>query len=212
LITVDEEVLTLLDEGRMDVRGLLKFEFGGGTYGFIMASSSFDWNGLTYLPGGIIEVSDLPGETGMSAQQFTLTLAASPDDGLTPAVLQTIESEDYRDRPVTLYDAYLHPDTGALISVRPLKRGYLDTISHEDDESGYRLVASCETRALDYTRTNGRVRSPADQARRSPGDRFFEHAATRSNVTVYWGRVKKNAPAQGSSTISDLLGRLGSGS
>lgn len=209
MISVDPEVLDLLEQGRMDIRGLIKFEFGTGTYGFITANSPFEWNGLTYLPGGILEVSDLPGQVGMSAQQFSITLAASPDDGLTPAVLQTIEAEDYRDRPVTLYDAYFHPDTGAFIAARALKRGYLDGIDHEDDENGYRLVASCETRALDYTRTNGRVRSVADQQRRAPGDRFFEHAAKRGRTVLWWGRVKKEA-AVGINSITSVIGRIGS--
>lgn len=190
MITADPQVLDLLDEGRMDVRGLVKFEFGTGTYGFTTATVPITVGGLTYQPGGIIEISDLPAEIGMTAQQFTITLAASPDDGLTPEVLQTIEAEDYRDRAVTLYDAYFHPDTGAFIGARALKRGYLDVIDHEDDESGYRLIASCETRSLDYTRTNGRVRSVEDQYRRAPGDRFFEHAAKRGRIAIWWGRVK----------------------
>lgn len=194
MIISDPAIQTMLDEGRTDTRGLIKFEFGTGTYGFVNAAASFEWSGLSYQPGGLIEVSDIPGQIGMTAQQFIVTLAASPDDGLTPDILRTIEDEDYRDRRVTLYDAHFHPDTGALIAVRAVKRGYLDVIDHEDDENGYRLVASCETRALDYTRTNGRVRSVEDQQRRSPGDRFFEHAAKRGRVSQWWGRVKKSAP------------------
>lgn len=198
--TIHSDVLDLLDEGRDDVRGLIKFAFGTGTYGFIKAAAPFEWNGLTYQPGSIIEVSDLPAATGTTAQPFTITLAASPDDGLTPAVLQTIESEDYRDRPVTLYDAHFHPDTGALITVRAVRRGYVDVIDHDEDENGYRLVASCETRALDYRRANGRRRSPADQERRSPGDKYYEHSAKRGRQEVWWARVKKIETEGGSNS------------
>ncbi len=140
-------------------------------------------------------MSDLPGALDRSAQAFTVTLAASPDDGLTPEVLQTIEAEDYRDRPVTVYDAFFHPDTGALLHVQALKRGYIDTIDHIDNpETGYVLVANCESRALDYTRTNSRRRTVVDQARRSPGDLFFEHAAMRGREEIFWGREKTVAP------------------
>lgn len=191
MITLPDDVLDLLDAGRIAVRGLLRFDFGTGTYGFIKGASDFVYSGVTYHPGGIIEVSDLSGGTGTAARNFTITLAASPDDGLTPEVLQTIEQEDYRDRPVTISDAYFHPDTNELLYVKALKRGYLDTIDHEDDDqSGYVLTMTCETRALDYTRTNGRKRSDADQQRRSPGDKWFLHASTRGREEVFWGRKR----------------------
>lgn len=191
MISLPSDVLDLLDAGRISIRGLIRFDFGSGTYGFIKAQAPFDYSGVSYQPGGIIEVSDLSGGTGTAARQFTLTLAASPDDGLTPEVLQTIEQEDYRDRPVTISDAYFHPDTGALLHVQALRRGYVDTIDHEQDrDGGYRLVVTCETRALDYTRTNGRVRSNADQQRRAPGDRWFEHASKRGREEVFWGRER----------------------
>lgn len=204
MITYDEDVLDLLDAGRTNVRGLIRFDFGGGTYGFIKAMSPFTYAGVTYQPGGIIQVSDLSAASGLSAQQFTITLAASPDDGLTPEILQTIEAEDYRDRPVTISDAHFHPDTGALVAVQALRRGYVDVIDHEDDpDTGYMLLANCETRALDYTRMNGRKRSDTDQQRRSPGDRWFEYASRRGREEVFWGRARDG----GSASVSRPLGR-----
>ena len=190
MIDLPSDVLDLLDEGRIALRGLIRFDFGGGSYGFIKSTVPLEYNGLTYVPGGLITMSDLAFSTGLAAQQFTLTLAASPDDGLTPAVLQTIEAEDYRDRPVTIMDATFHPDTGALLYVQTMMRGYVDTIDHiNTQQAGYTLVANCESRALDYTRTNGRKRTDLDQQRRSPGDRFFQHASTRGREQIYWGQT-----------------------
>ena len=192
MITLPSDVLALLEAGRTVVRGMVRFEFGTGTYGFIKSLTPFTYAGYTYQPGGIIQVSDFASSTGLTAQQFTISLAASPDDGLTPAVLQTIEAEDYRDRPVYIYDAHFHPDTGALLHVQTMRRGYVDTVDHEDDpQTGYTLIAQCETRALDYTRTNARKRSDADQGRRSAGDTFFEHAAKRGREEIFWGRAKE---------------------
>lgn len=190
------DVLALLEAGRTIVRGMIRFDFGTGTYAFIKSVAPLTYAGFTYQPGGLIAVSDLAASTGRTAQQFTITLAASPDDGLTPAVLQTIEAEDYRDRPVTIYDTHFHPDTGALVHVQPMRRGYVDVIDHEQNpqNGGYMLVAQCETRALDYTRTNGRKRSDADQGRRLAGDRFFEHAARRGREEIFWGRERQISP------------------
>lgn len=191
-MTLPTSVLTLLDEGRIKLVGLIRFDFGTGTYGFAKSATAIEWRGLTYYPGGLIQVSDLMAGTGTSAQQFTIELASSPKDGLTPSVLQQIETEDYRDRPVTIYDAYMHPDTGALLHVEAMRRGYIDQLRHEEGDEGYKLVAECETRALDYTRSNYRKRNSADQERRNPGDKFYINAATTGRQEYWWGREKGN--------------------
>lgn len=184
------EVQALYDEGRIKSRQMLRFQFGTGVYGFIADRSELVWQGLTYVPFGLIKVSDLENGNGTAANSnFTLTLAASPDDGVTPEVLQRIEDEDYRDRPVTLYDAHFHPDTNELLQVEPVARGYLDVIDHEEDEAGgYVLSAFCEGRQLDYTRRNGRKRNVADQERRAPGDLMMQHAGLQGRQDIPWGR------------------------
>ena len=185
-------VKNLYNEGRISTRQMIRFQFGSGEYGFIARSEPLTHQGVEYKPFGLIEVSDLGSGTGTTADgSFTLTLAESPDDGLTPAVLVQIENEDYRDRPVRVMDAHFHPDTGELLQVETVARGYLDVIEHSmDAETGYTLTARCEGRQLDYSRKNGRVRSTADQQRRAPGDKFFEHAGKAGRIEVLWGRTK----------------------
>lgn len=187
------EVRDLYDQGRISTRQMLRFQFGSGVYGFIAGRADpLTYLGVEYKPFGLIEVSDISGGSGTTADGgFTLTLAESPDDGLTPQILIQIESEDYRDRPVIVMDAHFHPDTGALLQVETVARGYLDVIEHVTDSNrGHIITATCEGRQLDYSRRNGRVRSNADQQRRAPGDKFFEHAGKAGRVEVLWGKVK----------------------
>lgn len=184
------EVQALYDEGRVKTRQMLRFQFGSGLYGFISDRSPLTHQGLEYVPFGLIKVSDIENGSGTSANGgFTLTLAESPDDGLTPEILMQIEDEDYRDRPVTVYDAHFHPDTGALLQVEAVARGYLDTIDHDEQpDTGKVLIARCEGRQLDYSRKNGRKRSMTDQQRRKLGDKYFEHSGKSGRVEVVWGR------------------------
>jgi hypothetical protein len=191
-MTLTTAVKNLYNEGRISTRQMIRFQFGSGIYGLIARSEPLTFEGVLYKPFGLIEVSDLGGGTGTTADgSFTLTLAESPDDGLTPDVLLQIEDEDYRDRPVRVMDAHFHPDTGELLQVETVARGYLDVVKHtRDPERGYIITARCEGRQLDYSRKNGRVRSTADQQRRAPGDNFFEHAGRAGRVEVLWGRTK----------------------
>lgn len=190
--TYSPELLNLLDEGRVKLAGMIRIDLGEGSYGFIRRSAPYVWGGVTYnpLPGGIIAVSNFPQTTGTAASGFTVRLSESPDSGLTPDVLLQIENYDYRDRPITIYDLHMHPDTGAILGDPiALMRGYINAIPHETDpETGYFMTLECESRAIDYSRTNGRIRSQADQQRRSPGDLFYEHAGTAGRIKIKWGK------------------------
>lgn len=188
---LSNDVKDLYDAGRISTRQMIRLEFGTGTSGFIADKDALTYAGLTYQPFGLIEVSDLGGGLGTSADgNFTLRLAESKDFGLTPEMLTEIENEDYRDRPVRVMDAHFHPDTGALLQVETVARGYVDTIQHHfGPDGGAYIEATCEGRQLDYSRKNGRYRSIADQKRRDAGDRFFEHAATAGRLELIWGRA-----------------------
>ena len=187
--TYPKAALDAMDEGREVIIGLIRFDLGSGTYGFAKGPDPFPHDGITYQPSSVISVSELAMAPGTVAEGFTVELAASADDGLTPEVLSTIHDEDTRDRPVTVLDAMLDPDTNALLAVKVVKRGYIDTIDHViDADRGDLLIAHCESRALDYSRRNGRQANSADQARRSSTDTFFDHASSVGRIELDWGK------------------------
>ncbi|WP_313666232.1 DUF2163 domain-containing protein [Shinella sp.] len=212
---LSNDVKDLYDAGRISTRQMIRLDFGTGTYGFIADNDNLIYSGLTYRPFGLIEVSDLGGGLGTSADgNFTLRLAESKDFGLTPEMLTEIENEDYRDRPVRVMDAHFHPDTGALLQVETVARGYVDTIQHHfGPDGGAYIEAACEGRQLDYSRKNGRYRSISDQKRRDAGDMFFEHAATAGRVELIWGRAGPSSaqpsPNRGQWAGAALRGFLG---
>ncbi|MGJ8570423.1 MAG: DUF2163 domain-containing protein [Hoeflea sp.] len=191
--TYSTELLDLLDDGRVRYAGMIRFDLGEGSFGFIRQSSDYVYGGVTYkaMLDGLIEVSSLSRSSGTAASGFTLRLSESPDNGVTPDVLLNIENYDYLDRAVTIYDLHRHPDTGAVLGDPiPMERGYINRIIHnEDPESGFYMTVECESRALDYGRTNGRIRSQEDQHRRSSGDKYFEHASTTGRQKIKWGKA-----------------------
>jgi len=151
MITLSPEVLGLIDHGQASIRGMIRFDFSQ-TYGFWTGTSDLVYNGVTYVPGGIINVSALPAQMGFESQGLELSLACAPSNGLTPEILASIETEIYHQKPVTISDAYFHPKTRALQFVVSLYRGYVDTIEHEMGSNGH-LTMRCESRAVDNGKT-----------------------------------------------------------
>lgn len=176
-MTFPTRLQEVLDEGRAVIRSLMKIECGTGTYGFWNGNADLVWNSLTYWPSTLISVSEPVYGLGTAASTFTIELVAQRDSGLTPDKLLLIENEDYKGRPVTVYDAYFAPDTRALLHVEPMTYGYADTVDHVTDGGEAKLVGNIISGALDNHRDGYRSASHEDQQLVSPGDKFFEFAS-----------------------------------
>lgn len=176
-MTLPSAVTDLLDQGRAAVRGMVKFEFSTGTYGTWNGTGTLTYAGLDYQQNALISIEDIPLGMGADAVPLTIEMPESADFGITPDVLAQIETVGYKGAPVTVYDAYFEPDTRNLLHVEPIYGGYIDTIDHTSDGSGFKLVGHVETSALDNHRDGYRSASNADQQLVSPGDMFFEHAS-----------------------------------
>lgn len=171
----------LLEEGRIVVRSLIKFEFGTGTYGIWNGIGELSWGGVTYVASRLITVEVSGFSLGTQAVPLTIRMVEDKDAGVTPNSLASIEQEDYKNRPVTLYDAYFHPDTQELLHVEPLQSGYCDYIDHVVQGGMAAIEGHIEGRAIDNHREGFRTASHADQQLISAGDMFFEHAGKVRN-------------------------------
>ncbi|OYZ75347.1 MAG: hypothetical protein B7Y12_12775 [Rhizobiales bacterium 24-66-13] len=185
----DSDTLAMLSSGRAAVRDMILFDFASGLYGFWTGAGTLTYAGLDYIGAGkLFDIEDLSFEGGLAPSAVSIKLSAIPEEGLTPDVLASIESENYHQRPVTISRAYIHPDTRALLSVERVYRGYLDQMQHDlQVGGGATLTAMLESRSRDHTRVGHRVRSDADQRMIDPADGFFRHAPT-ADAKLLWGR------------------------
>lgn len=172
---------TLLDEGRASIRSGARFEFGTGTYGLWNGKGDLTFGSLVYWANSIIQVEEAAQSMGTSAIPLTIKLPAKT--GLTPDKLLLIEQEDYKNRPVIVYDFYFDPDDmrGGLLHAEPRYSGYMDTIDHRNDNGEVYLQGNVETLALDNFRDGYRSASHEDQQLVSPGDKFLEFASKVKN-------------------------------
>lgn len=188
---IDQAALDLLASGRAACRQMILFEFGTGTYGFWTGAGILNYGGIDYIGAGALgSIEEVPGVSDLSSAALIVRLSAVPNSDLTPDVLAGVESEQYHQRPATVFTAYLDPDSGALISVERVYRGYVDRIEHDMTAGGSaQLVVYLESRARDHTKSGHRLRSDADQRLVVPDDGFYRHVATAGTTTIYWGRA-----------------------
>lgn len=176
-MSVPERVIELLDEGRLSIRGAAKFQFGTGTYGVTTNGANIkDDDDVIYVANNLIRI-DEPAETmGLDAKEFTISLPWTGESGNSPDTLGLIEAEDYKGRPVTVYDVFFDPDTRELLYFDPIAFGYIDWIDHQFEGGQLTLVAHVVSGALDNHRDGYRAANHEDQQLISEGDMGFEYA------------------------------------
>lgn len=175
------ELEDLLDEGRVVVRSLVKIALGSGTVGFWNGIGTLNWDGLDYWQNHLLAVNEPVYSTGTTANEFSIEMPESADFGVTPDILIQIDNEDYKNKPITIYDAYFNPDTLELLHVEPMLYGYVDTVDHVYESGEWKLVGNLETTAVDNHRDGYRAANHEDQQLISAGDTFFEYAGRVKN-------------------------------
>jgi hypothetical protein len=196
-VTLPSGTLSALNAGDIIDRGLIRFDLGGGSYGFWTGVGPLVFGGLTYQgAGSLIQISAFPSTTSGGAISVEARLNSMPDSGLSPDVLSSIFAQDYNQRPVTIYTAYFNATTRALLSVETEYAGYIDKITQDETIGGEAvLVAQFESRARDFTRIGYRKRSDADQRRIDANDGGLRHVAVAATQKIYWGRNGPNGSA-----------------
>lgn len=168
----------LMEEGRIAIRGMVRIDMPGQPYGFWNGNFTLPWAGLDYIPNQLMRVEEPEFAIGMDAADFKLEMPEASDFGITPDVLDEIESLPYKGALTTVYECYLDPDSGALLHVEPLAYGYIDTVDHVRGSGESKLVANVMSGAVDNHRESSVAASNEHQQLVSPGDRFFEYAGT----------------------------------
>ncbi len=174
-MTYPARLQQLLDEGRAVIRGMIRAEFGTGTYPFWNGNYDLPWNGHVYRPNQLIEVNEPSEGMGMAASTFEIKIPAAPELGVTSDQLSLIHEEDYKGRPIFVLEAYFDPDTRALLHVEPLREGMVDTIEERGQGEEAHLLINVVSGYANH-RDGYRSASHEDQQLVSPGDMFFEHA------------------------------------
>ncbi len=154
---IDANTLAQLRAGRVARAELILFDFPAptGQRGFFSGQGVFTWSGIDFLgAGNLFSLAAIGGVTDGTAVGLSIRLNGDARAGLDASVLASIETIQYRNAPVFVWRAYLHPDTYATISVEPVFRGRIDTIEHNVAQGGdVYMEAAVESMAIDLGRS-----------------------------------------------------------
>lgn len=190
---IDSETLALMQAGRIARTELILFDLPAptGQVGFFTGLGTLTWSEIDFVGAGtLFELSTIGGSSDGAAIPLTIKLNGDARSGLDATVLAEIETVQYRGRPAYVWRAYQHPDTYALVSVEPVFRGKIDTMTHNVTEGGECfLECMVESNAIDFGRSGYRMRTDLDQRLIDPSDGSLRHVQTSASQQIEWGRI-----------------------
>lgn len=168
-------------------------EAGGLWSGAGDLSITIDGEARLYRGGGsILTIDDLVSQEGAIVQHQSVRLS-----GIAASVLLLARQYDMRDAPCEIHIRRTHPETGALLSVSRVFKGYVETQRIITGEKGGTSTVdlSLVSTARNLTRKVALRRSDASHQRAQAADRFFQHC--EGNGSIWWGQIKHDAGSAG---------------
>lgn len=170
-------------------RWMLRFDFDApvGSVGFWSGSFDVVHDGVTFRPGGVLEVAPLSWSDGGHAQQVEVSLRSTRDRTIPDAedVFASIETVAYIGRPVRIYD-YILDAEGRLVEVLLEWSGTCGPVQHEHDtdKGTVRATMVLESDSYDLGRRETATFSPALLRSIFPGDAGLDAVAVAGTIKI----------------------------
>lgn len=165
---------------------LLEILFDSSTIRMTDCHVPLTWNGNEYLAfGHFLGFSDIEETSEFRVSTMTGTLS-----GIDQSFISSFLTENYIDRTVNLYKAFLNQYDAVISSPVLIFSGRMSAVTISDDPDGGTSTIAVEAASqwVDFERRPGRRGTNEDQQFHFPGDRGFEFAA-EMNKDIYWGRI-----------------------
>lgn len=107
-------------------------------------------------------------------------------NGLDATLISLAESEDYQNRPVTLWLAFLDSDLAIVTDPYQIFQGRLDVMEIEEDSQYATVEVTAENVLVTLERANERRWTHEDQQITYPGDNFFDQVNKLQEAEVVW--------------------------
>lgn len=162
---------------------LTKAEFDSGDVNMFTGTGEIEFNGDTYLGGGILlAITTIEETQELKAINVSYTLSGVPSSMLSLALGERINK-----RPITTWFGVIDDENH--LFTEEIYSGYMDTMPIEDDiENGEATITLNTESDLQISRLSvDRNYTPEDQKLYEPGDLFFDFVPTIQDIEINWG-------------------------
>lgn len=159
---------------------LVKVEFDSGTVRLWTGNGDITYDSEIYQgAGNLLGIEEIEENTGLVAASTVITFA-----GLDATLIALALTEDYQERPVTVYFGALDTSRALITSPYLQLRGRMDVMSLSNSGDVGICTATVENILTDLERPKVGRYTDEDQKARYAGDKFFEFVESLQDKEV----------------------------
>lgn len=186
---IDTKTALRLSQDHQEIKFALKAEFDTDTVLIHTGLGDLVIGGETYLgAGSLLAISDIEDSKELKSAGVTFSIS-----GMDAEVLGYALNENYQNRPISLFMAFVSGGTDDVDGYLTLYKGRMINIDISDDVSGSNITLQTENRLLDLRRPSNIRYTRESQEYLYSGDTSLDQVNKISQMNIEWGRGSSGA-------------------
>ena len=182
---IDAKTALRLSQDHQEIKFALKAEFDTDTVLIHTGQGDLVIGGETYLGAGtLLAISDIEDSQELKSAGVTFSIS-----GMDAEVLGYALNENYQNRPISLFMAFVSGGTDDVDGYLTLYKGRMINIDISDDVNGSNITLQTENRLLDLRRPSNIRYTKESQQYLYNGDTSLDQVAKVSQMNIEWGRA-----------------------
>ena len=181
---LDTAIINRLGADHQEIFLAVKAEFDSGSIRVWTGIDDITISSETYLGAGSLLGISPPKDTS----EIVTTGVQVSISGMDETVLSYALTENYQNRPVTIYLGYLSGGTSDVVGTLTVFKGRMVSMSVTDDPEGSIIAIDCENRLIDLRRPSNLRYTKESQEFLHPGDKGFDYIQSLQDKEILWGR------------------------
>lgn len=181
---IDTKTALRLAQDHQEIKFAVKAEFDTDTVRIHSGLDNLVINSETYEGAGtLLSISDIEDTKELKSSGVTFQLS-----GMDADVLGYALTENYQNRPVTLFMAFTSGGTNIVDGYLTLYKGRMVQADINDSTAGATITLQTENRLIDLTRPSNIRYTKESQQYLYDGDTSLNQVAKVNQMQIYWGR------------------------
>lgn len=192
----DEQALFFAVKAEFDTDDILVWS---GTDDLVIGSDTYTGAGT------LLSVSNVEDNTEMKSNGLVVGLS-----GMDTTVVNYALTENYQNRPITVFLGYVMGGTNEVAGTLTLFKGRMTSLVINDTPDGSTVTIDAENRLVDLDRPSNLRYTKESQNFLHSGDTGFNRVASLQDKQIVWGKTSENANGVGDGG-SGTNGHMGGG-
>lgn len=186
---LDTAIVNRLGADHQELFFAVKAEFDTSTIRLWTGMDDLTIGGATYTgAGSLLDISDVEETQELKSSGLSITLS-----GMDATVLDYALTENYQNRPITLFLGYLSGSTNETVGTLTLFKGRMVSMTVNDTPDGANISLDCENRLVDLNRPSNFRYTKDSQEFLHTGDKGFDRVASLQDKEIVWGQKSEES-------------------